>query len=541
MTQICFALGATLLLFPFAIFALDCLTLAVGGSIAAWQAWVGLVISCGLCFQQNSNRKQALIVLAIALGVIGLSLWVSGSIYDFSWDGQNYHQEAILQLSAGWNPFYRYLDQSLDHSIWLNHYAKASWMIQSSLYQMTQHLETAKAINWILLVASFCLTVAALRETIPLPKGWIIAIASLLALNPVVIVQLSSFTIDGLLASLLLILGVLLYWIGSGGTFMPLFWLAAASAILLINLKFTSLVYAIIFIFGLLVWLFFRDRKVFYQASIGFLFCLFIGVAGAGFNPYITNILKQGNPFYPLRGNENVDIIAPQIPKNFIGLNPIEKLLFSVFAESDDARNTTAQLKIPFSVKLREIGEVSSARVGGFGVLFSGAVCLSLIVVCFRKWKPFQLTTVALGTILASTLINPEAWWARYAPQVWFFMPMAIAPGWIVQKPALNRKVLRFSSYALALVLSINCASIVAPEIFQSIRGAITVNQQINKLKQSGITQVSVQYNLFRGNRTRFLEHGITWTEVNRNQKLPCKNPTQFYRSRTLFCPISKV
>ncbi|MEP0916915.1 hypothetical protein NC981_08795 [Leptolyngbya sp. DQ-M1] len=48
--------------------------------------------------------------------------------------------------------------------------------------------------------------------------------------------------------------------------------------------------------------------------------------------------------------------------------------------------------------------------------------------------------------------------------------------------------------------LPINCLSVIAPEIFQAVRGAAVVNQQLNSIKQSSIQQVVVQYNLCRGN-----------------------------------------
>src|SRR4030042_3632633 len=39
-----------------------------------------------------------------------LSLIVSQGFFDISYDGQAYHQEALLQLNRGWNPFYEQLN-----------------------------------------------------------------------------------------------------------------------------------------------------------------------------------------------------------------------------------------------------------------------------------------------------------------------------------------------------------------------------------------------------------------------------------------------
>ncbi|MBW4524939.1 MAG: hypothetical protein KME18_07040 [Phormidium tanganyikae FI6-MK23] len=542
--QICFSLGATLLTFGFAVFALDSLTLICHGSIAAWQGWVALGISGGFCVIQpgrNSTRSQ-IVVLAIALGVIGLSLLISGAFYDLSWDGQTYHQEAILQLGAGWNPFCQTLADSVEHSVWLNHYPRTSWILATSLYQITHRLETAKAFNPLFLASSFFLSVGALRALTSVTKLQAGIIAALLAFNPIVIAQVLNFTIDGQVASLLLILGIILCLIGAEVEHFPLLLLFAAfSTVLLLNEKFTALIYATVFILSLLGWLFYKNRKAFYRATISLMLCIFTSVIGFGFNPYVTNVLNHGTPFYPLMGRNKIDIISDHIPANFFGKSRVEKLFVSLLAQSDAKLNTIAQLKIPFSVQRRELLAVQDARVGGFGVLFSGALCLSLVVFGMSWLQPFRLGLISALTILASTLINPEAWWARYVPQFWFLAPISILPGFMIHTSIPNRKVLRFCSYALVLVLSLNCFAIGAAVTYRAVQGNRMIQQQLHQLAQLNVKQVVVKYGLFRGNRSRFTEQGITWTEVKAEQLLPCRKPLNFYQSQTVFCPISKL
>jgi hypothetical protein len=83
------------------------------------------------------------------------------------------------------------------------------------------------------------------------------------------------------------------------------------------------------------------------------------------------------------------------------------------------------QLKIPFTVHKHELAAfaVEDARYGGFGPLF-GSIILLIIPAAFvvlfkaKRWVTWILFITA-AMIAASTLISPEAWWARLSPQLW--------------------------------------------------------------------------------------------------------------------------
>ena len=82
-------------------------------SSALW--WLGVPSPVGaLCFGGlvSCLVTCALLRRASALGLIGpllvaISCLVAGLLYDFSFDGQYYHQFGILQLARGWNPLPR--------------------------------------------------------------------------------------------------------------------------------------------------------------------------------------------------------------------------------------------------------------------------------------------------------------------------------------------------------------------------------------------------------------------------------------------------
>lgn len=539
--QCCLCVAGILLTFAFAVFVLDSLTLICGGTVGAWQGWLGFALGSLYALILYPPKSQHFFwSVSIALGLVALSLLISGLIQDTSWDGQTYHQEALLQFAQGWNPLYQSLTTANGHSIWLNHYPRASWLLSSTLFQMTDRLETAKAFNSILLFSSFLLTFGVIRSITALKRLQSGAIAGLFALNPIVMTQLFNFTIDGQIASLLLILGVALYWISiQDNIWTAPILLALFSTTLLINLKFTGLIYAVIFLGGTIAWLIYRRHRSLYRLAVISAVCVVVSVAGLGFNPYISNVLTRGNPFYPLAGDGKVDIISPHIPVSFAGKTSVEKFLLSTFAATDDALKATVHLKPPFYINRNEIGATGrGARLGGFGPLFSGAVCFGLVVLVCSSIVQFPLGYFAAFVILASTLINPEAWWARYAPQAWMLMPLAVLPGLTRLKPMPRRKLLRFCSAALILVLTLNCAMAALPYTYQSVRSTLQIHQQLRQL--AGGT-IAIWYNTFGGNRMRLAEAGIETIEVADSRSLPCKDPLTLVSSQAQFCPVPQA
>lgn len=77
---------------------------------------------CRHCFESKKMFYFATLLLLLAI-IFLACIYAAGCLYDLSWDGQAYHQEAVIQLRNGWNPFH---DAPLKgiHSVWINHYAK---------------------------------------------------------------------------------------------------------------------------------------------------------------------------------------------------------------------------------------------------------------------------------------------------------------------------------------------------------------------------------------------------------------------------------
>ncbi|WP_346354884.1 hypothetical protein [Azotosporobacter soli] len=406
----------------------------LGGSIGGWAAWLALPLATlGVFFRLRPRIAVLSQAILFCLFIIGGALIIANLFYDVSYDGEVYHQEAIRQLANGWNPWHQYLERNMSHSaILLDHYARGPWIYGAAFYSATGQLETGKAAHLILLAAALLYSVSALRQMgSRYLTAWLIAAA--VALNPVAIYQSLSFYIDGQLASLLLCLAAAaaLYLKGDRRQEIGI----VSAIVLAANVKFTGIVYAVLWSVLFLAALWFGHRRDAIRHFV--VTALAGGVLGAvviGWNPYMTNLFYYGHPFYPLygAGANNMDIMTLNFPTGFAQLNMLSKLVMANLVESSNGFDNLAPiLKWPFALRPAELAPFvygADVRLGGFGPWFSGIALLTLLLLpgLVRERKRTKAALLMALAILLTVLINPEAWWARYAPQIWL-LPAVVA------------------------------------------------------------------------------------------------------------------
>jgi hypothetical protein len=534
-------LGSIIIVFAFALLLIASLTFLVSWSISASHLIFGLCMTIGYCFTNSKlfNKKLLLAVSLTFLAVLIVSVLLSKSFYDISWDGQTYHQEAVIQLANGWNPFHQISSPEEVHKIWLTHYAKGSWIDAAALYQLTHSIETSKAFNILFIISSFFLGISALINIPRINLAQALILSGLLAFNPVSICQSLSFYIDGQQASLLVSLLAISYLLIVRTEYIRLLNVVyLANICILANIKFTSLVYASILIFSLIVWLLIkRNSHIAVKVVIVGSLSLLLGVGFIGYNPYVTNTFYHGHPFYPLAGANKIDIISTNIPKNFIGKNRLEKLFLSTFSESASTYPPEAsKLKLPLtiqSVKEREYFTNTDVRVAGFGPLFSGAIILTLIVCLLslrRDLIKTRMTVLLASLLMSSILINPEAWWARYVPQLWM-LPLLFS----ILALSLKSNILNFLGYGIIVVLLANILMVSSIYFENNFKMSQAIEQQLGNISNNNQMLIVNFYQDFRSNRIRFIEKNIKYREVKTLKELPC-NAEQIVGSRTLFC-----
>lgn len=518
-------LGSTLLALLFFISMFSAVGFVAGIPLTGVTMWISVICTAiyGLMatqfyFKQDLWRKFAQLCMGALLLFVSF-MYISGLFYDISYDGQVYHQEAVSQLVNHWNPVQDYITKDRSKSaVLLNHYAKGPWLYEAALYTITGQIEQSKVFNFLLIIISFLLALSGLKSWDGLSTRQSIFFSLLLALNPVSIYQAFSFYIDGQLASLLLCLVALSYRLVTfhDKVILGSFIMTIA---LTINIKFTGVVYAVacIGLVGGWLWLF-RNKQLYGNFIKSSLIGLFIGICVIGYNPYVTNTVYYGHPFYPLYGakDQTMDIMTSNSPQGFMQMNSMEKLYVSIFSVSANQFDSAGpNIKTPFTLKLGELKPFiygADIRIGGFGPWFSGILVIVLLILILMVIFSTLENRYGIGlfiSIMLSVLINPEAWWARYVPQFWL-APIIIA----VVASSDAKKIIRYLGIVLAGAVVINIGLVSYPYVLGNYYCTQDLNRQLQQIAKEE-QPIKVYFGEFTSNYVRFARWGIDYTDVS--------------------------
>ncbi|MBY0427009.1 MAG: hypothetical protein K2Q22_15345 [Cytophagales bacterium] len=516
------------------------LTTATGfflGIPIGWSQFISsLVMALGLSFDLVNNIKidgggknVGLRLFGYLIVLIVVSLAVETPFYDISFDGQNYHQEGIIQLKEGWNPNIDPLPTGVDEytRIFTGHFAKGSWYIDASLYAITGFVQSGKASNILYIVASLLFTLALILKITPLKVWQSMILVSILAFNPIWAYQYLSYYVDGQLSACILIL------IGAfAGLYLKIYnrymllFVAGCSIIIMSNLKFTGPVFSAILGLGFCTILAIKSRwKETIQTAILLLIFGVVAIGYAGYGTYVTNVLSHGHPFFPLNKE---DILGYQTPANFKESPGVVALFQSVFSESGQIEvEKPSVYKIPLTFTLDELKIFAreEPRTGGFGPLFSGGFVLGaalfLYVFLIEKKRPSLELGLGWITLFVSVIVIPSAWWARYVPH--FFLLVLLMGTWAYLST--NTRWVKLSLSAVFVVLFINTWVIKAIYTGNNVAKTLAINDQIRQLE--GKT-VWVDFGIFQATRMRFVENKIPFVETPRsNFYTVCQSPAQ--------------
>ncbi len=432
----------------------------------------------------KSNPHQKYILFGFLFLLLVLP-FLYNKTFDITCDGNSYHKTAIAFIKNGWNPLYEDsrsfqeknknvipIAEDTNIDLWIEHYPKATWILAATIYNMTGNIESGKCITFIFSLMLWIISYYCLRKIID--KKWSILVSSLIVFNPVVLSQIFSYYVDGIMGIFFGIELFLLFLVNPMKKQNPFLWLMMiACCTIFSNLKFTGLmcsgVIAAIFYF---YW-FWKYRKEkdfplrFRNITFHFIFTFLIAILIVGSNSYIKNLVDHHNPLYPLMGEGKVDIITTMQPKSFENKTAIEKWMISLFSRTKNVTyyDKAPILKLPFKVYRSEIDElnVPDIRIGGFGPLFALGLLASIITfgiafVMFIKKKKKSCFYVILPilSILLSMILLKESWWARYVPQFYLLPVGAILLGGYVLQTIHKNKWLRGCIWITVLILCMN-------------------------------------------------------------------------------------
>lgn len=162
--------------------------------------------------------------------------------------------------------------------------------------------------------------------------------------------------------------------------------------------------------------------------------------------------------------------------------------------------------------------------------MFALGLVVAIVVVIVGVWHADQQVragALAAGFVLLTVMIHREAWWARYAPQLWL-VPVIVA---VSAQHRGSTVVLRGVGMAVLGVLSVNAAVVAWGYAAGQLDMRARLEAQREALARA--SHVEVQFGLFEGNRERLRSWGIAFREV---PTLSCPRPVGLVASRARFC-----
>lgn len=491
-------------------------------SVAYISLFLGIALSGMVIYfiwrRSNCGIKHLFLPFTISVLLIAVSLVISSNFYDLSWDGQAIHQEAVIQFSEGINSIS--VEGTDYHRTWIVHYPKANWLIAATIYKVSGKIEAGKAYNILMLVASFLLAVNFFSFVIKGSLFTHLLLAIIISFNTISFCQSLSYYQDGIIASLMIcFISTGFMWFKNSQYRLIYIILHIACAVLLINLKFTAIIYTAVIGVGIMVSSF--KYISLWKTYIFILVGVFVlGICLVGYSPYIRNISERGHIFYPVMSKKGGDFLKGQRPENFINNNRFANIFNSLFSRSENIYSPSAsRLKLPFSVTKEEIyafGMGEDVRVGGFGPLFGLAIVIShliLVLLLIKRQMPLPMI-IFYVFITISVLLNPASWWARYAPQIWF-IPVLILVASL--KYASNNTVAYLNKF-LILILFINIIMVSYPYTESHFTGKQIIQTQLQELKNTN-NIIEINFLHFKSLRARLREHGVSFTETDKDKR----------------------
>lgn len=475
----------------------------VGFALVAPMALAAaLVIGYWLARREGLRGRTCWYPGGLTLIPLTIFLLLSAFFYDFSWDGQWYHQTAIILVAQDWNPLSdpmrSFSGSQLHGQLWLRHYAKGPWYAAATIFAATRRIELGKCIQWLILMAAFLGTLAACL-TGGLRRSRAFGIAAVVAINPVAICELTSFLVDGVMASSLA-LAVVATVSALRQPRPAVIATGLTASIICINSKFTGLIYLCFLFAAMGLWCLFKARRSLAQFAYLAIGTFIIGACLWGYDPYITNTLYRHQPFYPILGSANYPSLAQQgnelnerweTPKNMVGRNLSIRFAYSIFGRPGNQpyrEGKNASLMWPFTARPHDLYTYTfqDPRVAALGPFFGGCLLLSAAL---GVWLLFKLDSSSRWllvlpsvTIVASLLISKDCWWPRYAPQLWL---LPIIPLVLAFEERSSRLQVRLT-WALFAILLFNAAIVALVRFNWETRASLTLRQQLRDLRNSG-------------------------------------------------------
>jgi hypothetical protein len=466
-----------------------------------------LLVGDRLAVQSGLAGRERWRPQVLTLGTLAVALAFSAWYFDLSFDGEWYHQAAIYAIARDWNPLADPMHGFISHlELWVRHYAKGPWYVAAAIYNTTGLIEMGKC-PALLAWAASGLAVFAAGLDWGLRRWPTAAIALVVALNPVITSELTTYLVDGIMIGFLVVVVAVLF----SGLRRPqpvVVWVGVLATIACINAKFTGLVF-LCFVFGAAwIWCALQRREWLRRYTGWAALTLLLGTVVLGYNPYVTNTIHRHQPFYPVLGSAAFPSLTTQgregitrseTPKNLLGHGRLYRMAFAIFGRPGNApyggvRN--AELMWPLAARWADLFfyRYHETRVAGFGPFLSGALIIGFALGVWLLFQPGRARWAAVLSVLtigSSLAISLHLWWPRYGPQLWL---LPIVPVIFVIWGTRSRWA-HGAAWVLVALLVVNAAVVAGVRMKWETLATLKLRQQLTELSQPGKEiEVSVQW-----------------------------------------------
>lgn len=342
-------------------------------------------------------------------------------LFDKAGDGRTYHQETIVLIKNGWNPIF---DSNFINNIPPSRFGQsktftlADELLASSFALTFGHIQIGKIINILFVLSCFCITFIAQNKLFKLSDKPNYIISAYIALNPLVMSQLQSFYLDGnlFLCYTIFLYSLLVYLFTDENE--KYFWLiiTCISFVILSNLKMTGLIIGSIVLFISLTIYIVLNKKP--KGLVKLLFGLSCSFVVISWHPYLQNILRGRNIFWPILGNHSSNVFN-DVTKGAHMAKPLLFLLSYLSPFPMDEDNMFVPSLRPFVRTDTFIGALGPL----FGILLLFGLYYSIKYLYsnlkdYKVNKTYQILAIIFLTSIITILINPAPWWTKYSPTI---------------------------------------------------------------------------------------------------------------------------
>ena len=431
--------------------------------------FLSILLVLFISIKQQSFKEWA-ISTVFSLLLLSLSIFVTWNLYDYSYDGVNYHLHSVISLMNGWNPVKEVLKTGYYADLNANYFAgKGVWYYSASIAKLFNNINVTKSYIIISTFISYLFVYYVILETkisTKLSKMCNIMISFLIAFNPVITYQFMTNYTDVYMSNLVLVLIFSLIYITKSNKNKIVNVFAILSIIIMGNIKLTGIFFAFVFCaLYFVLWFIDAIKSKNYKSLIQKSLPLIVGglsIFIVGFNPYFTNIKNGKNMFYPVLGDDKIDLVGDNCPQKLQGKTNLKQIYYSIISTVDNNVDESVYVsKNPLTITREELSNDSfDIRLAGWGPLFYLLTIISvglaiIILVMYvnkehhKKDKNLFLLVYTFCIIVVVALIFPDSWWARYYPILWILpLLLLIMLSYVCE----NKKIV---SYICVFIMSI--------------------------------------------------------------------------------------